>query len=67
MWEGLCVSVTCEAVLTRDFGSFQEVTLSNFFCDANPNAPTGPEWNRKETKKKKIFSNSDSNERGNPG
>ena len=48
-------------MLRNNFGSLQELTVSDFFVEINP------EWNRKETKTKRISSKRDSNDRGDPG
>ena len=47
----------------RFFG-FQDVTISNFLLKLTQNAPKTPEWNRKETKRKRTSSKSDGNNGG---
>ena len=52
-------------LLTIYCWSLQEVTVIDFFGETNYEPPTPPGGNKKETKRKRIFSRSDSNHRFN--
>ena len=45
-------------------GSLQEITVNNFFGETKRNFPKALGWNKKETKRKRILSKSNSNTGG---